>query len=105
MQDFKWIYCLNAINHVRDWEYALDKLTTWANADTRLLLTSDVHRRHYMWRLFRWLPGDLLHPQQHLPLHYRAALQQRGWEVEQEVELRRERIFSYRAWVCRRRSG
>ena len=98
--DFEWIYCLNAINHVRDWQLSLDRLSEWAGSETRLLLTSDVHRHSYLWRLFRWLPGDLLHPQQHLPHHYRTALSQRGWLIEREVELRRERIFSYRAWVC-----
>ena len=97
---FDIIYCFNAINHVADWEASLDALTRLAQPGTRLVLTSDVHRHAWLLPIFRALPGDALHPQQHLAHHYRDALTRRGWRMEREVELRKERIFSYRAWVC-----
>ena len=97
---FDTIYCFNAINHVADWEASLDALTRLAQPGTRLVLTSDVHRHAWLLPIFRALPGDALHPQQHLAHHYSEALTRRGWRIEREVELRRESIFSYRAWVC-----
>lgn len=96
---FAAIYCFNAINHVADWDLALDALTAQARPGTRMILTSDVHRHRWLLPLFRALPGDALHPQQHGPEAYRAALEKRGWRIEQEQVLRREAIFDYTAWV------
>ena len=93
------IYCFNAINHVSDWDGALDNLTAAARPGTRMILTSDVHRNRWLLPIFRALPGDALHPQQHGPAAYRAALTGRGWRIEREAVLRRERIFDYVGWV------
>ncbi len=97
---FDVIYCFNAINHVRDWNKSLDVLTSLARAGTRMILTSDVHRHRWLVPIFRVLPGDALHPQQHRTEDYRQAVQQRGWRIEREEVLRTEPIFAYRAWVC-----
>ncbi|CAH1000212.1 hypothetical protein LEM8419_01360 [Neolewinella maritima] len=99
-ETFSTIYCFNAINHVSDWSQSLDTLTRLARPGTRLILSSDVHRHDWLLPIFRALPGDALHPQQHLAADYRNALSRRGWRIDREQELRRERIFSYRAWVC-----
>ena len=97
---FDQLYCINAINHVKDWDAALDALTRLARPGTRLLLTSDVHHRPWLRPLFRALPGDILHPQQHDAEAYRMALRQRGWHIVREKLLRKQSIFEYRAWVC-----
>ena len=97
---FDAIYCFNAINHVAGWESSFDRLTECARPGTKMIMTSDVHRHGILLRIFRLLPGDALHPQQHGPGAYRAALHRRGWVIDREEELRREGIFSYRAWVC-----
>jgi 2-polyprenyl-6-hydroxyphenyl methylase/3-demethylubiquinone-9 3-methyltransferase len=99
---FDTIYCFNAINHVADWEASLDVVTRLARAEGRLILTSDVHRHAWLLPLFRAVPGDMLHPQQHPAAAYREALAERGWVIERELLMRQERIFEYRAWVCRR---
>ncbi len=99
---FPLIYCFNAVNHVADWDAALDGLTALAAPGGRLVISSDVHRHALLYRIFRALPGDLLHPQQHRAAHYHAALRARGWVLECERVLRTERIFEYRAGVWRR---
>ena len=97
---FRQIYCFNAINHVRDWAEALDALSGAAVPGTELILSSDVHRHAWLLPVFRLLPGDVLHPQQHGAEAYRRALRARGWRIDRERLLRREAIFDYRAWVC-----
>ena len=97
---FRQLYCFNAINHVRDWAAGLDALTAMAEPGTELLLSSDVHRHAWLLPLFRALPGDALHPQQHGATDYRRALQDRGWRIDRERVLRRETIFHYYAWKC-----
>ena len=100
LDPFDVIYCFNAINHVRDWEYCLDRLTALARPGTRMVISSDVHRHGWLLPVFRALPGDALHPQQHRAAEYITALRARRWIVEREVLLRRAAIFDYRAWVC-----
>ena len=98
-EPFPAIYCFNAINHVADWDRALDTLTAVAAPGCRMILTSDVHRHAWLYPIFRLLPGDVLHPQQHRPQAYRDALRKRGWRIEREVVLKCEAIFDYTAWV------
>ncbi|NJB85271.1 2-polyprenyl-6-hydroxyphenyl methylase/3-demethylubiquinone-9 3-methyltransferase [Lewinella marina] len=100
LEPFDCIYCFNAINHVSDWSRSLDQLTAMARPGTRMILSSDVHRHDWLLPVFRALPGDALHPQQHGAAEYRAALRQRGWQIVREERLRRTAIFDYRAWVC-----
>ncbi|PPK86401.1 2-polyprenyl-6-hydroxyphenyl methylase/3-demethylubiquinone-9 3-methyltransferase [Neolewinella xylanilytica] len=102
---FRQLYCFNAINHVRDWAAGLDALTAMAEPGTELLLTSDVHRHAWLLPIFRALPGDALHPQQHGAGAYRNALLDRGWRIDGERVLRRERIFQYHAWKCTMEKG
>ena len=97
---FAAIYCFNAINHVADWGRSLDNLTACARPGTRLLLTSDVHRHGLLLPIFRALPGDALHPQQHGPEAYREALESRGWRIDRTEVLREEAIFAYTAWCA-----
>ncbi|MTB51093.1 bifunctional 2-polyprenyl-6-hydroxyphenol methylase/3-demethylubiquinol 3-O-methyltransferase UbiG [Lewinella sp. W8] len=100
LEPFPAIYCLNAINHVSDWDRSLEHLTALAAPGARLLLSSDVHRHRWLLPIFRALPGDLLHPQQHPASAYRRALEKRGWTIEREVVLRETAIFNYVAWVA-----
>jgi 2-polyprenyl-6-hydroxyphenyl methylase/3-demethylubiquinone-9 3-methyltransferase len=101
LEPFDTIYCFNAINHVADWDASLDALTALARPGSRLVITSDVHRHAWLLPVFRGLPGDLLHPQQHTASDYTRALTLRGWRIDRERVLRTEAIFEYRAWVCR----
>lgn len=97
---YQTIYCFNAINHVADWEFSFDRLTDWAATGTRLIISSDVHRRSWLLPIFRALPGDALHPQQHGLDAYQEALKKRGWKITGEYRLRREWIFDYYCWVA-----
>ena len=102
LSPFDQLYCFNAINHVADWEAGLDRLTELSRPGTELLISSDVHRHAWLLPVFRALPGDALHPQQHRAEDYRRALRARGWRIDLERVLRREAIFNYHAWKCTR---
>lgn len=99
---YDWVCCLNAINHVRDWELALDRLSELALPEGQLLLGVDVHR----WRPFRWLfrrlPGDVLHPHQHRAADYQRALERRGWRIRRTHIWKSGLIFSYWLLVAQR---
>ena len=94
-EQYDLIFCLNAINHVSNLETALDGLIATLKPGGQLILSTDVHRHSFLKMLFRWLPGDLLHPQQNDLEEYRAMLTRKGISVAQEYHLRRQRIFDY----------
>lgn len=96
-QPFAGVFCLNAINHVADWSLALHRLWEATAPGGFLVLGSDVHRWAWLKYLFRLIPGDVLHPQQHCLADYRQQLLQQGWHLEQALRWRSGRIFDY--WV------
>lgn len=98
-------FCLNAINHVADWEQGLDKLSVLTQPKGTLVLGIDVHRHRFLKFLFRYLPGDVLHPHQHDREDYRRALSRRGWQIERELTWKKGAIFDYWLVVCQQQAG
>ncbi|MCB0706779.1 MAG: class I SAM-dependent methyltransferase [Saprospiraceae bacterium] len=98
-EKFDLIFCLNVINHVDRWELAIKNLLDQVEAGGTLVLSTDVHRFQFLKRLFRWLPGDILHPQQHDQEDYLSVLRQPGWNWESPIIFKQERIFSYVVFV------
>ncbi len=96
-------FCLNAINHVANWEQGLDNLSTLTAPEGTLVLGIDVHRHRFLKFLFRRLPGDVLHPHQHDREDYRQALARRGWQIERQLTWKKGGIFDYWLVVCRKR--
>jgi 2-polyprenyl-3-methyl-5-hydroxy-6-metoxy-1,4-benzoquinol methylase len=96
------IYCLNAINHVRDWDLCLDQLIVALKPGGILVLSTDLHRWTALRYLFRMIPGDALHPHQHALYEYVAAMQKRGMALQRLELLKQGGIFSYWAMVCRK---
>lgn len=94
-ESFPWVFCLNVINHVSDLELALARLSEVTEPGGHLLLTVDVHKHHLLKKVFRALPGDVLHPHQHDRMDYERRLQRAGFCIEQSFCLKQGRIFDY----------
>ena len=92
---FDLIFCLNAINHVADMDAALDRLIAALAPGGTLALSIDAHNYSLLKYIFRALPGDVLHPQQHDLADYHGALTRRGLDVTRSVLLKEEAIFDY----------
>jgi 2-polyprenyl-6-hydroxyphenyl methylase/3-demethylubiquinone-9 3-methyltransferase len=99
---FETVFCLNAINHVADWEGALRNLANAVQPGGLLVLSVDVHRFKWLKRLFRLLPGDVLHPQQHDLNDYKRWFDRLGWAPLRVVRVKREPVFDYYALVFAR---
>lgn len=93
----EWVFCFNAINHIDDWGRGLDQLDHLCTSDGTIILGSDVHKHRVLKWLFRWIPGDALHPQQHDRQDYLDAMAQRGWMIKKESILKKGIIFDY--WI------
>jgi 2-polyprenyl-3-methyl-5-hydroxy-6-metoxy-1,4-benzoquinol methylase len=96
------IYCLNAINHVRDWDLCLDRLVLALKPGSTLVISTDLHCWSLLRLIFRMIPGDLLHPHQHALYEYVDALQSRGLALQRLELLKKGWVFGYWAMVWRK---
>lgn len=95
IQQYDYIFCLNAINHVQDIHLSLDNLANALKTSGKLLLTVDAHRFKMLKVLFQQLPGDILHPQQYDMQDYCRLLETRGMRITTTIVLKPGRIFDY----------
>lgn len=94
---FDKVFCLNAINHVADIELAFDQLFNWLKPQGQLIVSIDSHNYKLLKTIFRWIPGDALHPHQYDLQDYRKFITDRNGEILQEVNSKPGNIFDY--WV------
>jgi len=92
---YEWVFCMNAINHVADFEGSLNKLFAYLQPNGRLVLSIDVHKYQWVKQVLRRLPTDILHPHQHSLEDYRRLIQQQGGLIQQAICYQPGRIFDY----------
>lgn len=103
--DFDVVFCMNAINHVKDIEKAYDVITRVAGEKASLLMSVDAHRFSFFKYLFRLLPGDALHPHQYDIKEYCAFLEKRNWEIGHCAPLKSDWFFTHYLLVAKRISA
>ena len=96
------IFCLNAINHVADLGACFDRLVALTEPGGTLAVSIDAHNFGSLKRIFRLLPGDILHPHQYDLTEYQAMLTQRGCTLGRTVLVKKELIFNYYLLVATR---
>ncbi len=94
-EKYDFLFCLNAINHVKDIDKAMDQLLAAARPGATLVLSIDAHKYAALKWLFRTIPGDALHPHQYDLAEYRAMLTGRGCSIHQEWISKTGKIFDY----------
>ena len=103
-KDFDVIFCLNAVNHFRDFRFSIEKLQAMLNKGGILVLSIDVHRFLFFKHLFRIIPGDALHPHQHSTSDYiRLMKAYSGIECIDHRVLNNGNIFNYEVLVFKKK--
>jgi SAM-dependent methyltransferase len=97
---FDHVFCLNAINHVADLDVCLQNLRQVTKDSGQLALTVDAHNFSWLKKLFRMVPGDILHPHQLDLQEYLEKLEKSGFRIRRTKLLKRELIFSYHLVVA-----
>ncbi len=82
---YDWIFCLNALNRFDEMDKALCTMSQALKPQGHLILSVDVHRFLLFKYLSKWLPWDLLTPQQ-------ADLQE-YLKLAENCNLKREKGF------------
>ncbi|MES2620365.1 MAG: class I SAM-dependent methyltransferase [Bacteroidota bacterium] len=94
-EKFDLVFCMNAINHVRDIAKGFDKLEELCADGGSVILSIDAHNLSLFKYLFRLLPGDFLHPHQYDLAEYKLFLEKRGMKVLKTELLKKEFFFDH----------
>jgi trans-aconitate methyltransferase len=89
------VFCLNAINHVIDIDRCISQLTSFTQQNGTLAMSIDAHNHQWIKRLFRLLPGDILHPHQYDLPEYESMMTARGFRIDRTILIKKEWIFNY----------
>lgn len=92
---YDYIFCMNAINHVQNYELALNSLIDSLKPGGLFIMTIDAHNHSFFKHLFRTIPGDILHPYQYDFKEYKSHLIKRGVVIVKEVLLKHEFFFNH----------
>jgi 2-polyprenyl-3-methyl-5-hydroxy-6-metoxy-1,4-benzoquinol methylase len=96
-QQYDYIFCINAINHVNDIQAAVLNLKNLLKPGGKLVLSIDAHNYTFLKWIFKLIPGDVLHPHQMDLGEYVALLKDIGFEVMERICLDKGLVFGY--WV------
>lgn len=99
---FDFVFCMNAINHVSDLNRCFDKLVVLTKPDGKIIITIDGHNYSFFKKLFRMIPGDVLHPHQFDVSEYEEMLTSRNCTIEKQVKLKHEFFFDHYLLVARK---
>lgn len=101
-EKFDVVFCLNAINHVYDIEKGFEKLKEVCVPNGVVVVSIDTHNFSFFKYLFRWVPGDVLHPHQYDLEEYSTFLKNQRLGVVKTVLLKREFFFNHYLVVATR---
>ncbi|MCH8332067.1 MAG: methyltransferase domain-containing protein [Bacteroidetes bacterium] len=99
------VFCMNAINHVDDLTTSMDVICRAVTKDGLLVLTIDAHNFKGFKRIFRMIPGDILHPHQYDLTEYSRMVTDRDMKILKTVTLKQEFFFDHYLIVAQKYSG
>ncbi|MEM9821426.1 MAG: class I SAM-dependent methyltransferase [Bacteroidota bacterium] len=101
-QQYDKVFCLNAINHVADLEFCFDHLVKACRPGGELIVSIDAHNYELCKHLFRWIPGDILHPHQYNLQEYEQMLSNRHCSRQRTNLYKQEFFFNYYVLIARK---
>ncbi len=102
-QTYDYVFCMNAINHVKDIKAGYAKLASLCNKNGKIIVTIDAHNNNLMKAIFRIGPGDILHPHQYNMEEYTNFLDHEGFKVIKTVCLDKGMVFNHYLLVAERK--
>ncbi len=99
---YDFVFCMNAINHVRDITVGFEKLRSLCMDSGSIIVSIDAHNYSFFKYLFRLVPGDVLHPHQYDLEEYADLLNKEGWHTGTPVLLKREFFFNHYLLIAKK---
>lgn len=101
-EKFDYIFCLNAINHVKDIEKSYDALIRALKSGGTLIISTDAHKNNFLKKIFQLIPGDMLHPVQLDINEYNTKLTSRNLKIVKNILHQEEKIFDYYITIAKK---
>ena len=101
-QQFDYVFCMNAINHVADIQKGFEILAGCCSDAGKMIVTIDAHNNSFMKAIFRIGPGDILHPHQYDLAEYSRFVEHAGFKVLKTICMEKGYIFSHYLLVAER---
>ena len=92
---FDAVFCINAINHVKDIHTATLRLVETAKKGAKMVISIDTHNHKWLQPFFKLFPGDILHPHQFNLQEYIKLFEDCGIKTLRTICLKKEFIFNY----------
>ena len=102
-EKFDKIFCMNAINHVQDIELCYDNLIQLAKPDAFVIVTIDAHNYSFFKKIFRLLPGDILHPHPYDLNEYEKFLTSRNCDLIKSIHLKQDFFFDHYMLIAQKK--
>lgn len=96
------VFCINAINHVKDLAHSFDILVQSTAPKGDLVVSIDVHNYSFFKYLFRYFGFDALHPHQYDLEEYEKMLTQRNCQIIKKICYKKEFFFDYYVLVLKK---
>lgn len=93
------IFCINAINHVKDIEMSMTSLKNCLLKNSKLIISSDFHKSNLLKSIFRMLPGDLLHPIQFDQKDFEEIFLKLDLKIEKKIIQKQNLFFNYGIFI------
>lgn len=100
---FDYVFCMNAINHVQDINTSYDTLSKHCKSKGFLIITIDAHNFTLFKKLFRLLPGDILHPHQYDLEEYKQHIIDRDFTILAVEKLKHEFFFDHYILIAQKK--
>ncbi len=97
------VFCINAINHVSDLKTCLMILAKVTKQGGQLIISIDTHNFIFFKYLFRLVPGDALHPQQHDLNEYQDMIVANGFTLLKTILYKKEFFFNYNIIIAEKK--
>ena len=101
-QNFNYVFCMNAINHVQNIKKGFEKLKEVCADDGTIIISIDAHNFSLFKYMFRLIPGDILHPHQYDLNEYKELLAADGCKITTTRLLKKELLFDHYLLIARR---
>lgn len=98
--EFDLVFCLNVINHVKDFDIAMQRIVDSAKPSAQIIISIDCHNFQFPKWLFRKLPIDILHPHQYNLSEYLSVFESHGLFINRKILIKSGFYFDYYAVVC-----
>ena len=94
-EKFDIVFCMNAINHVANIDLAYDRLVNATKREGYVVVSIDAHNHSFFKKLFRLIPGDILHPHQYDLKEYSDFMIKRGCIILKKQLVKKGFFFSH----------